>query len=376
MKALWLLPLALALGACSSKGKVREPAELTRIESPAVAPYTEWSRRVGHGKQYSRLQVMTQADALFVADQQGEVQALDPRDGRSIWRSATGARLIAGPGVVDDLILVGSLDGEVIALDRADGSERWRRTLSSEILAVPTGAGPVVVARSVDGRVYGLDSSDGTVRWSFERGVPSLTLRGLSAPLIHGGRVFVGMDNGRMASLDPATGQLIWEQLIAAPSGRSELDRLADIDADLVPNGTEVYVASAGGEIASVDGETGQVLWRHGASSYTGLTVIDDRVIVSDTRGHVWALDARTGASIWRQQALEYRRLSTPEVLGRLVVIGDFEGYLHWLDPASGDIVGRTRAGNAPLQGPPSTLEDRLIVLNRDGRLAAVGLKD
>lgn len=376
MKALWLLPVALLIGACSGKGKVREPAELTRIESPAVKAYTVWSRKVGHGKQYSRLQVSPQADALFVADQKGAVQALNPVDGRPIWRSRTNARLIAGPGIVDDLIVVGSLDGELIALDRADGSERWRRTLSSEILAVPTGIGPVVVARSVDGRVYGLNSSDGEVRWSFERSVPSLTLRGLSAPLIHGGRVFIGMDNGRMASLDPANGQLIWEQLIAAPSGRSELERLADIDAALVPNGTELYVASAGGEIASVDGETGQVLWRHSASSHSGLVVVEDRVIVSDTRGHVWALDARTGASIWRQQALEYRRLSAPEVLGPHVVVGDFEGYLHWLDPQSGDIVGRSRAGDAPLQGPPSTLEDRLIVLNRDGRVAAVGLRD
>lgn len=376
MKTLWLLPLALVLVACSGKGKVREPADLVRIEDPAVSARTVWARKVGHGRQYSRLQVSAHADALFVADQKGNVQALNPADGRRIWRAQTDARLIAGPGVVDGLILVGSLDGEIIAMDRATGEERWRRTLSSEILAVPAGTGSGVIARSVDGRVYGLDSRDGAIRWSFERSVPSLTLRGLSAPLVHGGRVFVGMDNGRMAALDPATGQLIWEQLIAAPSGRSELERLADIDASLIPNGAEIYVASAGGEIASVDGATGQVLWRHSASSHTGLVVVDDRVIVTDTRGHVWSLDARTGASIWRQQGLEYRRLSAPELFDGFVVVGDFDGHLHWLDPQSGDLVGRERVGSAPLQGAPTVLDDRLIVFNRDGRLAAVGLKN
>ncbi len=363
----------LILVACSGKENVREPAELRDIASPAVQPKRAWSRSVALGDHFSRLGVAVADDALFVSSAAGQVRALVPDTGRPIWEARTQTRASAGPALAGDLVLVGTLDAEVVALSRADGRERWRHTVSSEVMADPVSTLDLVIVRTVDGRLHGLERDSGALRWTFDRSVPSLTLRGLSAPLLHGGRLFVGMDNGRMAALDPDNGQLLWEQVIAAPTGRSELERLADIDADLVAADKEIYVASVGGELACVDGDTGQVLWRRSIASYSGMALVDDKLVVSDTDGRVWALDARTGAAAWKQEDLLYRRLSAPAAQGDLVVLGDFEGYLHWLSPRDGSLVGRVRAGSAAFQGAPVTVGDQLLAYSRDGRLFAIG---
>lgn len=370
-----LLAAALLLAACSSKPNVREPAELQEITNPALRPQLAWSAATRGGRYYSHLQVAAEPDALFTADQKGRVWAFNPQNGQRIWRIATGARVIAGPSVSGNTVLVGTLDGEVIALQRADGAELWRSRLSSEVMAAPASDGNLVVARTVDGRTHALSLTSGERQWVFDRSVPSLTLRGLSAPLLHGGGVFVGMDNGRVAVLRPEDGQPVWEQAIAAPSGRTELERLTDIDANLLANGPEIYVASFGGEIACLDAQSGRALWRRDIKSYAGMVLSGERVVVSDEKGHVWALDAGTGAAAWKQEGLQYRRLSAPAVWGDYLVVGDYRGYLHWLDPRDGQIVARLRVGSAAIQATPVAAGEMLYVRNSKGRVSAIRLR-
>lgn len=372
-----LLPLlaTLLLAACSGKENVRAPAELKDIANPALKPVTLWTSSSGGGKFYDTLRPVLEPDAVFSASQKGEVRALDPATGRELWSARTGARVVSGPSVSGNAVLVGTLDGELIALKRADGAPLWRTRISSEVMAAPASDGDVVVARSVDGRLHGLSAVSGAARWSFDRSVPNLTLRGLSAPLLQDGRVFAGMDNGRVIALAAADGQPLWEQVVAAPSGRTELDRLTDIDAGLLMVGNEIYAASFGGEVACLDAETGQVLWRRSIKSHSGLTLARDLLIVTDEAGVVWALDARTGAAAWKNEDLKYRRLSPPAFFGEHVVVADFEGYLHWLSPGDGALVARVRAGSDPIRAPMVAGADRLYVLNSSGRLAAIGLR-
>src|SRR5579885_2278375 len=233
---LLLAAAALALAGCGSKGKAREPAKLTRLEHVEVRPEREWSRRIGDGSDgyWSGLRIALASDALFAASIDGRVYAVNPQNGDLIWRVNTKARVISGPTLDGDQLYVGTLDGEVIALARADGKIRWRAQAPSEALAPPVGNGQVVVAKAVDGREYGLNAGSGERLWSFDRNEPNLTLRGLSAPLILGDRVYIGLDNGKLEALSLDDGQPIWEQTISVPTGRVEIERLTDIDADLL----------------------------------------------------------------------------------------------------------------------------------------------
>lgn len=382
-RATWSAPLALcglalALGACSSsKSTVREPTPLADISNSSLRPAQVWSARAGEGSggQVSGLRLNLQADALFTADIDGNVFAYAPDTGKLLWRAKTGARLISGPSVTADSILLGTLDAEVIALSRANGSELWRSTVSSEVLAPPVGAGEIVVTRSVDGRVFGLSAGGGQRVWSFDRVVPNLVLRGNSAPLLIGGRAYVGMENGRVAGLNLTDGQPVWEQAVAVPSGRTELERLTDIDADLLDGPDCIIAASFGGEVLCLEAESGQPLWRRSIRSYSGMAASEDKVFITDESGTVWGLDLRTGAAAWKQEALLYRRLSAPGFVDGHVVVGDLEGYLHWLDPSTGELVARHRVGSDPITAAPVAGEDRFYVMNTLGRVAAIQTK-
>ncbi|MBI3171545.1 MAG: outer membrane protein assembly factor BamB, partial [Hydrocarboniphaga effusa] len=346
---------AATLAACSGDGKVREPAELQDIVSPQLQPSVAWRASVGAGSDdlYGELEAAVADDAVYAADVDGRVYALDPKNGERIWAAETGERVISGPTVAGNAVLVGTMEGEIIALKRADGAQYWRTTISSEALAPPVSDGTLVLARAGDGRVYGLSAVSGSRVWIFDRGVPNLTLRGLGAPVIAGSAAFVGMDNGRVAALRMLDGQPVWEQLIAAPTGRNELERLSDVDAALLLDDGDLFAASFGGELARVDGDTGQVLWRRTVKSYNGFARVGDLVITTDEAGVVWALDANTGAAAWKNEELKYRRLSQPAVFKNRIVVGDFEGYLHWLDPKDGRLAARMRAGSDPIRSTP-----------------------
>lgn len=364
---------ALALTGCGSKN-LRKPAELKSISNPAIKPDRAWSTSAGSGSNdmYTGLRLQLESDALFAADADGEVFAINPANGDRIWRAKTKSRVISGPGVSGNAVLVGTLDGDVIALKRSDGTELWRTKASSEVLASPEGDGDIVVTRTVDGRLAGLSLVNGERKWASDFSVPNLTVRGLSAPMVQDGRVYVGLDNGHMAALRLDDGQPIWEQAIAVPSGRTELERLTDIDAGLMASGSEIFAVSFSGEFVCVDADTGQVLWRRTVKSYSGMARAGDLVIVTDESGVVWALDARTGAAAWKQEDLKYRKLSPPAFFNGYVVVGDFEGYLHWLNPKDGTIVGRSRAGSDPIRAAMVATDKMLYVMNNGGKIVAI----
>ena len=368
---------AVALMGCSSKGKTREPAKLVSIKNEQALPNDVWSRDIGGGSEgyYSGFRLTLDEDALFAASLDGKVYALNPKTGEVIWRARTKARVISGPGVSGDLVLVGTLDGEIIALKRADGKEVWRAKAPSEALGPPVGSGDIVVAKSADGREYGLDATTGERKWSFDRYEPSLALRGVSAPLIVGNRVYTGLDNGKLAVLNLGDGTPIWEQTISIATGRSVLDQLTDIDADLLPGTDGLYVVTYGGDLALIDYNTGDSRWRRGVKSYSGMALGGDKLFVTDDDGTVWALDAASGAAAWKQQDLKFRRLSPPAYFKGYVVVGDYKGYLHWLSPTDGKIIGRTRLGGNPIVTPLVSSGDLLYVMDMSGKLRAYDVK-
>ncbi|MDE2149852.1 MAG: outer membrane protein assembly factor BamB [Gammaproteobacteria bacterium] len=366
--------LALAtLAGCGTKGIVRTPAKLTDIKNPAVEPHQLWSSDVGNGSggQWSSLRVTVAEDAVYAAAEDGRVYAFKRDNGDTIWRTDTDTRVISGPTVAGDQVLVGTLDAQVVALKRADGKLLWKGDAPSEVMAPPVSDGRVVVVRAVDGRIFGLSADTGKRAWSFERSEPDLTLRGLSKPLLFDSRVLIGTDNGKIVSLTADDGQPNWEQTLSTPSGRSDLDRLTDVDADPLAGPLGVYVVSYGGDIGLMDPDSGEFRWKRRIKSYSGMALGDNLLFVTDDDGYVWALDPATGAQAWKQEALKYRDLSPPAFFDGYVVVGDFEGYLHWLRPADGAIVGRTRLDSDPIITAPAAAGKRLYVMDADGDLAA-----
>lgn len=369
-----LILSALTLfGACSSKATVSKPEPLRQIRDAEVRGQKLWSDGVANTRGLPGLRPLLAAERVFLGSPKGRVKALNDQ-GETLWQVDSKLRLSAGPALADGALIFGTLDGEALALNALDGSERWRASLTSEVISLPGGDSAIVVLRSGDGRVYGLSPQTGERQWTTDRNVPALTLRGSGSVLLGGRNVYLGMDNGRVLALDKRSGEPVWEEAVSLPAGRSEIERLVDVDADLLLIDDVLFVASYGGDLVALRADSGTALWRRDLASASGLDFDGQCLYVTDVDSVLWCLDPANGAALWEQNQLKHRRLTAPLAYKGNVVVADLEGYVHAVSAADGRIVGRARATGDAVVIPLQAADGRLYLMDRDGRLQTMDL--
>jgi outer membrane protein assembly factor BamB len=373
-----MLPLALAAlliaAGCSKDKDVEPPAVL--VNFPAKLPVKQlWGEKIGGGKKQVKLRLglgpAVDNGVVFAATHKGELVAVTLDTGRQVWLKKLKMPLSAGPAADLGMVIVGSSKGAVVALDGATGRELWRTRVNSELLSAPAISEKVVVIRSVDGRLHGLNSSNGKELWSVEQQVPRLSLRGTAIPVIAKDVAVSGFDNGKVMAVNLSTGDTVWDTALASPHGRTELDRLVDIDSAVRVVGDNVFATGYQGRTAMLALDSGQIWWAHDMSSYRGLAVDEENIFVTQSDGVVVALRQRDGSEMWRNDKLKRRGLSTPAVTSTAVAVADYQGYLHWLDKATGELVARERVAKFRVSNPPAAAQDTVVVLTDSGNLAA-----
>ena len=373
-----LLPIGLAAlliaAGCTKDKDVEPPAVLVKF--PATLPVKKlWGEGVGGGKKQLKLRLglgpAVDSGVVFAASHKGEVLATALDTGRRVWVKNLKIPLSAGPSAGAGLVVVGSSKGAVVAMDGATGRELWRARLNSELLSAPAISDEDVVIRSVDGRLHCLDAHTGKELWSVEQQVPRLSLRGTATPIIAKEVAISGFDNGKVMAVSLHSGDTVWDTALASPHGRTELDRLVDIDSAVHTAGDNVFATGFQGRTAMLALDSGQIWWAHDMSSYKGLAVDADNLYVTQSDGIVVALRQRDGSELWRNQKLKLRRLSTPVLTSSAVVIADFQGYVHWLDKTSGELVARERVAKERVTNSPVAVGDTVVVLTDGGKLAA-----
>jgi outer membrane protein assembly factor BamB len=374
-RTLVLVAACLALVACASeKKKAEKPAELVDIKTPSVRIAKVWGASVGGGGKKLRLGLglSTVGDRLFAAGRDGDVAAFDLKTGKPLWRVDTKLTLAGGTGAGGEVVAVGSADGQVLLLSAANGAQKWRVNVKGEVLSAPAIAEKEVIVRTVDGKLRALSIDDGKEIWSAEQQIPRLTLRGTAAPVIARDIALSGFDNGRVLAVSVADGATVWDSPVSPPRGRTELERLNDIDAAVKVMGDEVFVVGFQGRAAMLALDSGQIWWTQDVSSYRGVDVDDEQMYVSASDGSLVALKRRTGAEVWRNPALQRRSLSAPVVVGDHVAVADIEGYVHWFDRATGSIVARARAGGDRVTNPPISVDGVVYLISDKGEISAL----
>ncbi len=348
------------------------PAPLVEFE-PTLKVRKVWSVNVGDGmgKQGLSMAPRYSSGTIVAADYKGRLVSVDAETGRKNWELKTEQPFSGGPGLDDRQIYMGTIDGRVIAYDRTSGTELWNAQVSSEVLTPPESADGIVVVRCIDGRVFGLDEINGRRIWIYDHSVPLLTLRGNADLLVRAGVVFVGYDDGSVASLKLEDGSLIWNQTIVSPEGRTELQRLADIGTRMVIVASDLIVSSYKKRVVSLAADSGRLLWFKEISSATGVQVDRTNLAVSEANGDLWMLDRRNGSTLWKIDLMSNRGLTRPAFYGNYVVVGDKEGYLHWIDSDIGSFVARERVGKKDFAAAPFAVGTTLYVLTHGGELIA-----
>lgn len=375
-----LIAASVLLASCGlfgDKEEDLEPMELVNVK-PTLKIKRIWNAKLGGNAEFLRVALRPAGDGnrIYAASYDGNVSAYDPEGGKLIWRNKLDVELSAGPGVGEGHLVVASKDGFAIVLDAATGEEKWRADIAGESLARPLIKGESVIVQTIDNRVEAMSLFDGRKRWAVVQSAPTLTMRGSASPVIVGKTVIAGFDTGRVVAADLDTGTVAWESLLSPPQGRSDLDRLSDVDGSLAVVGQDVYAAGYQGRLSALASESGQVLWNRDISSYVGVAADWNSVYTIRDNGEIVALTRRNGAEIWRDASLLRRDPTVPVPFNTTVVVGDLEGYVHFFSSIDGEPVARVRLGSEAITSAPMVIANRLYVQGDGGSLAAYVVVD
>ncbi len=364
--------LLASCGLFGDKDEELGPKELVDIKSTLKIKRL-WRVKVGGASEFLLVGLRPTGDGnrIYAASQDGNVLALDAITGKERWKTELDIELSAGPATNEGVVVVASRDGYVIVLDAATGIEQWRTYIAGETLAHPLIKDDSIVVQTIDNRLRALSRFDGRQQWSIEQTAPALTMRGATSPLLAGSLVVAGFDNGRLIAVNASTGDVEWDSMLALPSGRSDLDRLSDIDGAIALVGQDIYAAGYQGRIAAVAAESGQILWSREISTHVGVSADWNSVYTARDDGEIIALARRTGTETWRNDDLLRRDPTLPIPFHTTAVVGDFEGYLHFFSNLDGQAVARLRFGKRAISSDPLVVANRLYVQSDDGTLGA-----
>ncbi|GAB7218357.1 outer membrane protein assembly factor BamB [Vibrio comitans] len=366
--------VATAIVGCASEEDTIIMAPVPVVESQ-FTPDVVWSTSVGDGvgQYFSKLTPAYAYNKVFVASRDGKVMALDPESGDQIWtvdlEKDVPARLAGGIKASYGQLFIGTENGEMISLDAETGEEKWRVEVDGEVLSVPETDANLVLVHTTRGALVALEEETGNEMWTVSTEVPNLTLRGTSSPVAVSGGVFWGTANGRLAAAIVERGQMIWQQPVGTPKGATEIDRLVDSDAKPLIVGGMLYTIGINGQLVAIDLRSGSPAWKRNYSSAQDMTTDGRNIYLVTDKDYVVAVDARSGTELWQNRELEYRLLTAPAIIDRKIVLGDSEGYLHWLDRNTGEFISQQLEHDSGFAVAPIEVDDGFVITTRNGNV-------
>ena len=355
----------------------RAPAELLDVVSETTIN-RNWRINVGNGQgdNYKKLTPVVDGGFVFAASDDGEIIAVNTINGDLMWQTEVENSITGGVGAGDGIVMIGTEAAELIVFNQSNGEEVWRASVSSEILSQPKTNGDIVVAQTVDGKLIALNREDGMQRWTYETTLPALTLRGTSSPILTSeGTVVAGFSNGILVSVAAEDGVYVWEERVAVPDGQYDIERVIDVDGELLVDGSRILAASYQGNLMAFDIASGQIVWGMEASSYHGMDQGFGNIYYSDDKSHLIALRNNSSEVVWQNEELQYRDLTAPKTISNYVAIADYEGYLHLVSQIDGRIVGRTRIDNDGIRSNLIDDDGKLIVYGNSGSLVSLTIE-
>jgi len=361
----WLAALTCAalLVACGSNKPTPTPLEPL---APKIAGRQVWQAKLT-GVQFP-LVVAARDGAFIVAGDDGTVLSLDAATGREQWRTQLGSGVSAGVGTDGRFTSVVTRGDEVVTIEQ--GRVLWKAKLSGRVMTAPLVAGERVFVMGVDRAVHAFDATDGKKLWVLQRPGDALTLG--QAGVVSAVRDTLVVGQGpRMTGVDPVRGTVRWEASVANPRGTNEVERLADLVGPAIRVGNVLCTRAFQATVGCVDAVRGSLLWSRNASGSQAIGA-DDRVVVAgDGSDRLSGWRQSTGELLWTNEKFLFRGLAGVLVAGRTAVVGDAQGFVHFLDREDGQPLLRLSTDGSGVVGAPVVHGTTMLVVTRAGGLYA-----
>lgn len=370
-----LICVVVLSSACSTTDTYEQPAPLTDIK-PKVELNSVWSESIGDGDndQLLYLQPYVTDKTVYAVGGEGELYALNAGNGDTLWEKDLDREIIAGVGADAERLYVVTLNGQLLALSRKDGKEIWHKQLPDEVLAPPQTNSSSVVVQTIDGKVLSFSQKDGQQQWEYDGIIPVLSFRGTATPYVDDHTVIAAFGSGQLMALDAQTGETTWQYTLGEPRGRTELERMVDVDGSPLVNQNTVYAVGYQGHVAALDLDSGRELWSRKASSLEAVSLGYGNLYIAGADGHVKALNQVTHTVSWHQDKLSWRQLTAPVPVESYLIVGDYQGYLHVISQIDGSLVGRAQVDDDGIRVPVVFHNGLIYAYGNGGDLVAYRL--
>ena len=376
-----ILQIVFILSSCSSLQGLKfwetdevdldEPKELLSYENQKDLSIT-WNLSFDGENEIGNFEPGFSSQNLFFADSEGTLSSIAINNGETVWSTQLNF-LASGTAAGFGIVVVADVDGNVIALDQKDGAQLWSTNVKGEILSKSVIDTKIVVVKSGSGELIGLNRVSGEIEWSYRSKLPPLTVRGSSSPVLSDDKVFVSFDNGRLGVFDINSGFPLWDGAISYVSGTSELANLIDGDSSPVIEGGLVYTTNYQGNLNIFDIAQKRSVWTNEISSFYSPIIMRGLLIVAEADSTMKSFSLTSLEESWINEDYLNRELSNPVSYKGSLIVGDFEGYIHIIDPLNGKTIGRKKLSRKPIKSI-FTRSNSLYVIDEAFNLFSVNI--
>ena len=300
-------------------------------------------------------------DNLFASDSSGNIKSINTSSGKVNWDIETNF-LSSGIAAGFGILIVSDLDGNVIAIDQKDGSELWSVNVKGEVLAPAAIDAKFIIVKTGSGDLMALDKITGEIKWSYRSKLPTLTIRGSSSPVIFENQIYATFDNGRLGVFQIDSGFPVWDGAISYVSGASELENIIDADSNPVIDSGLVFTTNYQGNLNIFDIAQKRSVWTAEASSFHSPVVLRGMMAVVESDSSIKSFSMKTFEESWSIDDYSNRLLSNPISFNGYMVVGDLEGFIHIIDPLNGKTISRKKISKKPIKSLISRSENFYVI--------------
>ena len=350
--------LILLLSSCSSLSSLKfwESEDIDPDEPKALNPIknsedlnVDWTKSFSGNNLLGNFTPAFSSKSIFFADEDGNIKSIDPTSGSLQWEKKVN-KLSSGVSAGFGIIVVSDVQENVITLSQDSGSILWTVNVKGEVLAPAAIDAKFIIVKTGSGELLTLDKSSGEIIWSYRSKLPSLTIRGSSSPVIDGDNVYATFDNGRLGVFELDSGFILWDGAISYVSGSSELENLIDSDSNPVVEAGIVYTTNYQGNLSLFDIAQKRAIWQSEASSFYSPLLIKGLMVLVESKSNLRSFFTKTLEESWVSDEYLNRQLSNPISFSGNIIVGDYEGYIHIIDPLNGRTIGRKKISKKPIK--------------------------
>ena len=311
---------------------------------------------------------------IFSFSEEGEIVAYK-KDGSRVWIKDLNLSISSGLVFGNNSLFIATDNGEVISINSTNGETNWTSEVSGEALSPPSTNGLILAIQTTNGKVTALDFKNGKFIWEYTSTLPSLSLRGTSQPVFDKNFIYIGFANGNLAKIESRSGVVQWEIPITVSKASSEIERVIDVDSKpaISSNGL-AFGVSYQGDITALDSRNGRLVWRQPASSTNDILSVKGSTFLIDEFDTLKSFDSVTGSTKWSSEEYRLRNLNSLSRYKNMLIVGDFKGYLHFIDMEDGTTQGRAKPSGSQVISI-AVSEDFIASLDQSGKLSVLTVK-